>query len=140
MDKILELSEAFRKTLADDLAQRDYIGCELREFPGGACEVTSIMLALYLTQMGYSNITLHTGKRAHPTSQHHVWLKVEDLFVDITPSQFSDFNQDIIVNKESAFLDSFKPKGTRSFCIDDINRDNYIEIYSDVFSKLTKIT
>jgi hypothetical protein len=59
-------------------------------YPSNCCEYISLLLAKYLIEcQNYKNIVLLRGENKYKTAIRHVWLKVEDIDVDITAYQFS---------------------------------------------------
>ncbi len=66
-------------------------GYYFSKFPSGQCGTTSDMLAQYLIDNGYGEITYINGTYYGDTpfdTQAHTWLKVNGLVIDITADQF----------------------------------------------------
>lgn len=63
---------------------------ELNAFPLGSCDLANNMLALYLREQGYNPkiIWCRNDLADYPEILSHVWVEVDDKFVDITISQF----------------------------------------------------
>lgn len=83
---------------------------QLQRFPGGACEVSSVLIGLYLKHLGMGNVSM----RASAPPKAHVWLVVcEKYTMDITADQFDDCNEKIIVSENSSYHKKFEPPETR---------------------------
>ncbi len=74
-------------------------------FPKGCCGDTSDLLAQWLWDNGYES-RYYCGRRA-PDQRTHAWLEVDDLVVDITGDQFSDFSETIYVGPLTPFHIAF---------------------------------
>ena len=63
---------------------------ELNAFPFGSCDLANNMLAMYLREQGYHPkvIWCRNSLADYPEILSHVWLEVDDKFVDITINQF----------------------------------------------------
>lgn len=71
---------------------------ELNSFPFGSCDLASNFLAMYLKDKGIESkvIWCRNDLEKYKSVKSHVWLEVGDVFVDITISQFPDYNHDRI--------------------------------------------
>lgn len=82
-----------------------------KEFPGGCCDDSSLLLAAYLHDQGFPGALRISGQSGgeHGELLSHVWLKLDDQIIDITGSQFEDYNQpDILIAVHDEFLNSFR--------------------------------
>lgn len=62
------------------------------------------MLAIYLCHMGVGSIHLLKGGLPADPAIKHVWLRVEDIDIDITADQFKNVRLGpVIVERESAW-------------------------------------
>ncbi|MBL0385622.1 hypothetical protein JJB07_03070 [Tumebacillus sp. ITR2] len=77
----------------------------LSRFPRGACGDTSDLLAMYLVDNGFSNVSYVCGMDG---SQSHAWLEFDGWLVDITADQFVGVDESVIVTKDRSFHDRFK--------------------------------
>jgi len=67
-------------------------------YPSNCCEYTSLLLAKYLIECrNYKNIAMLHGENKYKKSIRHVWLRVNNIDVDITAYQFSSTNKTVIV-------------------------------------------
>jgi hypothetical protein len=81
------------------------------DFPRGCCDDSSLLLAAYLHDQGFPGAVrisgAHGGKNEELMS--HVWLKLGSQLIDITGSQFENYNQpEILIAEKDEFLDSFQ--------------------------------
>ncbi|WP_444941079.1 hypothetical protein ACJJI3_00190 [Microbulbifer sp. ZKSA004] len=69
---------------------------ELNSFPFGACDLASNFLAMYLKEKGIQAKVIWCSNELEKYSgiNFHVWLEVDDKFIDITISQFPEYSQD----------------------------------------------
>ena len=117
MNNLKELAALYRENLERVLANTPDKGIELRSFPGGACEISSIMLGHFLHGVGFKGVELVNASRryrdyAYETESYsqegHVWLIINsEIIVDITADQFDDFDEPVCVVKKSDFHSKF---------------------------------
>ena len=82
-----------------------------RDFPKGCCDDSSLLLAAYLHDEGFPGALRISGSSGgnHGELVSHVWLKFGDQFIDITGSQFEDYDQpEILITEHDDFLSTFK--------------------------------
>ncbi|WP_312080357.1 hypothetical protein [Acinetobacter schindleri] len=80
-------------------------------FPIACCEYSSILLARFLIEKRNYNpfqILMLTGQCKINHEQLHLWLKIDDVTVDITVGQFKDAQQQIILTRDSKWHQRFK--------------------------------
>lgn len=71
-------------------------------FPVNCCEFTSCLLARFLIEKrGLSNVQIVMGENRHKKSQRHIWLRVDDIDIDITANQFSSTDKTVFADKSS---------------------------------------
>jgi hypothetical protein len=91
----------FRKAILK-VPTGDFRFCLFRSYPKNCCEYTSLLLAKYLIEcQKYKDIKILRGENKYKTSIRHVWLKVNDIDVDITAYQFSSTNKTVITENSS---------------------------------------
>ncbi|MGR5140058.1 hypothetical protein ACQKPX_00095 [Photobacterium sp. DNB23_23_1] len=86
----------FRNALVTIIETQSYRYCdlprwqELNAFPFGSCDLANNMLAMYLREQGYNPkvIWCRNNLSDYPEILSHVWLEVDNKFVDITINQF----------------------------------------------------
>jgi hypothetical protein len=81
------------------------------DFPSGACDDSSQLLAAYLTDQGYPGALRVSGSSGGNNQElcTHVWLSLEGLLIDITGSQFENYEQPaILIAEKDDFLSTFK--------------------------------
>ncbi|WP_197068577.1 hypothetical protein [Photobacterium gaetbulicola] len=86
----------FRNALATIIETQSYRYCELprwqelNAFPYGSCDLANNMLAMYLREHGYNPkmIWCRNDLADYPEILSHVWVEVDNKFVDITINQF----------------------------------------------------
>lgn len=68
---------------------------ELNSFPFGSCDIASNFLAMYLKEKGIESkvIWCRNELEQYEAVKSHVWLEVEDKFIDITISQFPEYDK-----------------------------------------------
>ncbi|MBN0986228.1 hypothetical protein [Amphritea pacifica] len=71
---------------------------ELNSFPFGSCDIASNFLAMYLKEKGFESkiIWCKNELEQYSSVKSHVWLEVDDTFIDITISQFNEYNNNRI--------------------------------------------
>ncbi|MFT5297882.1 MAG: NADH:ubiquinone oxidoreductase subunit C [Colwellia sp.] len=101
----------FRVTLSRAIKTLDNVPQDIERFPAGACEVSSIMLMTYLKSQGFVDLSYVSGIRRPSESgqnQSHSFLKYQNIFIDITGSQFLDCEDEIIFEANHPLHKSFK--------------------------------
>jgi hypothetical protein len=107
----------FRSALKELVEAGHWFGVSItKEFPHASCDDTSLLLAAYLADHGYPGaLRIHgrSGGRNRELNSH-VWLDLNGTLIDITGSQFDDYEQpEIIIAEHDPFLESFKPERER---------------------------
>ncbi|KEO84103.1 hypothetical protein EL26_06465 [Tumebacillus flagellatus] len=77
----------------------------LANFPRGTCGDSSDLLAKYLIDHGFANVSYVYGMNGR---QSHAWIECDGWIVDITADQFSEIDFPVIVTKNRGFHDRFK--------------------------------
>ncbi|MEZ8951006.1 hypothetical protein AB4552_03860 [Vibrio sp. 10N.222.54.C3] len=133
-----------RKVIKKVVSESTYVDVELQRFPSGSCEVSSVILGLYLREKYAVNVVQSVGKRPSPECEYsennHVWLTVnETIVVDITADQFDDCLEKVFVGRDSAFHDTFEVYDTRPVDISYLLRrgsEGYGHIYKEVVTRM----
>ncbi|MEF1231151.1 hypothetical protein QTO02_27395, partial [Vibrio fortis] len=102
VSKLEAVTTLVRELIENIVSESTYVDVELQNFPSGACEVSSVILGLYLKENFDVNVIQSVGKRPSPDCEYsennHVWLTVnESVVVDITADQFDDFSSKVFV-------------------------------------------
>ena len=143
--ELIKIAKNFRNKLEDFIKSSSiYIGDELRNFPGGACQISSAMLGLHLVELGYENVLIQSGKRqilGDFNFENHCWLILdEQIIIDITADQFEDCNTEIIVTSQSDFHNTFSEVYRKKICDDLLSRpgyrrnDGYFKVYKELMA------
>lgn len=107
----------FRLALKQLVEEGYWFGISItKEFPHASCDDSSLLLAAYLSEQGYAGALRvhgqHGGKKRELNS--HVWLDLNGTLIDITGSQFEDYDQpEILIAQSDPFLATFKPERER---------------------------
>ncbi|MFA0539034.1 hypothetical protein AB4518_21875 [Vibrio sp. 10N.222.54.E8] len=133
-----------RKVIKKVVSESTYVDVELQRFPSGSCEVSSVILGLYLRDKYAVNVVQSVGKRPSPECEYsennHVWLTVnETIVVDITADQFDDCLEKVFVGRDSAFHDTFEVYDTRPVdfsCLLRRGSEGYGHIYKEVVTRM----
>jgi len=120
---LFELVKKFCDALLVELESAEYLESELCSFPGGSCEITSQMLALYLESEGIENVVYTRNETdVLEVGSVHYWVVVDNIIVDLTAHQFTEFEGDCILPIESPFHAQFKQLATSSPSIASLDR------------------
>ncbi len=120
-DRLYDLASTFRTAMEATLPEDFPDTLTLHHaggFPRGCCGDTSVLLAEYLTQNGYTGVQLISADNGGDERElySHAWLEVDGIVVDITADQFDDYDiPAVFVSDQSDFHDSFdqdEPRGT----------------------------
>ncbi|MDW7547722.1 hypothetical protein [Pseudoalteromonas peptidolytica] len=133
-----------REMIENVISEFTYVDIELQNFPSGACEVSSVILGLYLKEKYDVKVVQSVGKRPSPdcgySENNHVWLTVnESVVVDITADQFDDFSSKVFVGRDSTFHDTFEVYDTRPIDFGYLLRRGsagYGSIYKEVATRM----
>jgi hypothetical protein len=97
-DIIRELAIRFREAILK--CYRTELPLSLADFPTGSCADASILLGTYFKDNGITGFILIKGKRGEGSSlETHYWLEKGHTLVDITPDQFEDINEEIVITE-----------------------------------------
>lgn len=133
-----------RELIEKVISESSYVDIELQNFPSGACEVSSVILGLYLKENYDLKVLQAVGKRpslvCEYSENNHVWLTVNDtIFIDITADQFCDFSLKVFVGNDSDFHDTFEIYDTRPVDFSYLIRcgsEGYGKVYKEVASRM----
>jgi len=77
-----------------------------QDYPKGSCRFSADLLAIVYTNFNFNNIKIvYNGRNSN--KQSHAWLEIESMIIDITCSQFTEWN-DIFIGKSTKWHQSFK--------------------------------
>lgn len=144
VSELKTVATLMREMIENVVSESTYVDIELQRFPSGACEVSSVILGLYLKEKYDVNVVQSVGKRPSPECEYsennHVWLTVnENVVVDITADQFDDFSSKVFVGRNSAFHDTFEVYDTRPVDFSYLSRrgsEGYGGIYKEVATRM----
>lgn len=122
--KIERIACAFRRAI--ELTPKNLLPIGFAEFPLGSCGDTCLILGRHFIESGCGEFDYVLGTRgdvSRNTQCSHAWLMHEDIVVDITGDQFSDFGLRVFVGRASAFH--------LSFDIEDRTRADYLDYDQD---------
>ncbi|OCH02722.1 hypothetical protein [Aliivibrio fischeri] len=133
-----------RELIENVISEYSYVDIELQSFPSGACEVSSVILGLYLKENYELKIVQSVGKRSalddEYSNNNHVWLTVNDsIIVDITADQFDDCSSKVFVGSNSGFHNTFEIYDTRPLDFSYLIRrgsEGYGKVYKEVVSRM----
>ena len=107
----------FRSALKELVEMGHWFGVSItKEFPHASCDDSSLLLAAYLADQGYPGALRVHGQSGGCNRElnSHVWLDLDGTLIDITGSQFEDYEQpEIVIAEHDPFLASFKPERER---------------------------
>jgi len=144
VSKLEAVTTLVRELIENIVSESTYVDVELQNFPSGACEVSSVILGLYLKENFDVNVIQSVGKRPSPDCEYsennHVWLTVnESVVVDITADQFDDFSSKVFVGRDSDFHDTFEVYDARPVDFSYLLRrgsEGYGNIYKEVVTRI----
>lgn len=138
ISELESIASNVRKAIDRVISQLDYVDCELKNFPSGSCEVSSVIAGLYLQKLGISDVVQTVAKREN--GNNHVWLTVNGQYIfDITADQFEDCDIEVIVAESSDFHSTFEVYDTRPVDFTYLVRqgsEGYGNVFSSVLSEL----
>lgn len=121
---------------------------ELNSFPYGSCELASNFLAMYLKEKGIQSKVIWCCNELDQYSavKNHVWLEVDDKFVDITISQFPTYENSriYICEKDSPAMlvkiyKHCRDIGYHTFQERDIQLNSATENGQDLYDEIKKM-
>ena len=102
--KLQKLVKTFRKAIIN--CDKKILPPTLKNFPYGACGDASLLLARYLIKNNIYPLEYVSGEMISDSSTH-AWLKIDDLFIDITVDQFEEMEKDHIISKNESWYAQF---------------------------------
>jgi hypothetical protein len=107
-ERLVQLATAFCDAI--ERADRPRLGITFESFPCGSCGDASLLLAHFLGEHGFADVTYVLGERGQVNVDwtSHAWLRVDGFIVDITADQFPDMDQRVIVARDSPWHDTFE--------------------------------
>ena len=88
--EIVDFVNACRSLLEQPDVKKMYIG--FNDFPHGSCNDASVLVALMLSENGFSEFDCVIGENT--SGGTHSWLQSDYLLIDITADQFTDTDTD----------------------------------------------
>lgn len=141
--ELFKIVAQVRDTLEQVIYESHYVDIELQGFPSGACEVSSVILGLFLQSHFSLDVKKCLGVRKKHNdyrNESHVWLVIENkVITDITADQFQGFSERAFVGEASEFHSTFQVCDVSPVDINDLRRQGsqgYLKIYDDVVEKL----
>jgi hypothetical protein len=88
-------------------------------FPNSCCEYASLLLAKFLfVDFSVKDIRVVYGEHGSGFGVGHVWLRICELNVDITASQFDDGLPDVLLTRPGEWHDRYEIVRSEMFCPD----------------------
>lgn len=141
---LLELVHKFGNAFLSELEEAHNLGAELNSFPGGSCEITSQMLALYLDSQGINNV-VYTRNRASTlkVGSIHYWVIAENTIIDLTAHQFEEFEGACFLPLDSEFHGRFEQLSEHKPDMNSLYRQfdgqSYENFYFNVISRIRSL-
>lgn len=111
-NELLKEVETFRFALHELVKSGFFFQISIsNSFPAGCCDDSSALLATYLTERGFPGALRISGASGGRKGElvSHVWLRLDQIQIDITGSQFEEYNQpEILIAEQDDFLDTFE--------------------------------
>ena len=101
----LRPGERFRAAI--EACRPEMLPVGLQTFPHGACGDATLLLAKYLERNGHTGFIYVLGMRGE---RSHAWLRRGELLIDITPDQFEEQDEAVIVGCDSVWHSTFTKK------------------------------
>lgn len=134
----------FRSALKQLVEEGYWFGISItKEFPHASCDDSSLLLAAYLSEQGYEGALRvhgqHGGKKRELDS--HVWLELNGTLIDITGSQFEDYDQpEILIAQSDPFIATFKPERERRIAdfreTDNLPKYHFYQAYDAICARI----
>ena len=83
-----------------------------RNFPKDCCHHAAALLRLYLFDQGLGLFDKAEGRR--PDGREHVWVRQNDIVIDITADQFDEGQAKVIVTRHSPWHAAWQLAESRS--------------------------
>ncbi|CND59739.1 hypothetical protein [Yersinia pseudotuberculosis] len=120
---------------------------ELNSFPHGSCDLASNFLAYYLDEKGYETRIVHINNRSELYSRikSHVFLLLNGYYIDLTLSQFSDYNCNRVVIDQinsgtlSELVKLCRENDQRSVSYRTVNIDDAVNCGTRLYQYVKKI-
>lgn len=136
----------FRSALKQLVEEGCWFGVSIKRFPHASCDDSSLLLAAYLSDHGYPGALRVHGRNGGRRRElnTHVWLDLNGTLIDITGSQFEDYDQpDIVITQGDSFLSTFRPEKERTIAdfreADDLPRYYFFEAYEAICTRISKM-
>lgn len=100
--KITKISFEFRRAILTSYISTYFEW--FKSFPRGCCKESSLLLGKFLHDFNIGLFYIISGERS---GSSHIWLKKDNLIVDITGDQFEDMPIDVYVGYDSYFHSTF---------------------------------
>jgi hypothetical protein len=136
-----ELVHKFGVAFLSELEGSQLLGAELSSFPGGSCEITSQMLALYLHSQGISNVVYTRNQTSTlNVGSVHYWVIAENTIIDLTAHQFEEFEGYCFLPLGSEFHGQFEQLSVHQPDINSLYRQfdgqSYEAFYFNVINRI----
>ena len=135
--KLVEAVTAYRKALESSRFTGYPV---LGNFPFEACDVASLLLATYLTSMGFGQFECVKGRRRRRDRgriRFHVWLEQNHTIIDITADQFQDGMGAVVVTNDRSWHDTFiQQTRWKNFVDFESDPENFKSIYDEIVAEI----
>ena len=125
---------AFRNAILK--SDRDKLSVALKEFPSGSCGCCKDLLLYHFKKINFPNIQNIYDVSAVTYGYMdkiitHGWLKIDDIIIDLTISQFDKRFKKVIFDNDR-WHRKFKIKSKIAYCeLKSLEGDNYTNLISD---------
>lgn len=110
LETIRTVATRFRAAIeATDFGGHDF---NLTNFPKDCCHHAAALLRLYLFDQGLGLFDKAEGRR--PDGREHVWVRQNDIVIDITADQFDEGQAKVIVTRHSPWHAAWQLAESRS--------------------------
>lgn len=144
--ELIEIVAFFRQEL-EIASKEEKVAVQLKHFPNGSCEISSVLLGNYLLRKGFNVQIVRAYKTILDDMYNyevhkkigHAWLIVNQEIVDITGDQFKDFDDSTFIGKSSKFHAGFTVK-SQKFDSSDCVKPEYNSVYQKITSEINRHT
>ena len=134
MDKLKEVCENVRKAL--ELSDNAVRPVTMKYFPKGACQTSSLILAVILDEHGFGTSKIVSGMIGDFS---HSWVELDGFFIDITQDQF-DGGKPVYIDSTLYYQSIFKEVFSCDYRVrlnkGTIKYDTLYPLYLDVKNRM----
>jgi hypothetical protein len=135
LKKLSRIVSKYRKALKKVAQQSQIEG--LKDFPVGACGVTSELLGAYLLECGFEGLQIASGNDR--SGQSHSWLELRGIIIDITGNQFKTNKHKVLITQDRQYHSHFHGSDGEYPDFDDVYELSYGQGFLDLQAIQNKI-